>query len=451
MAGLPIAATHSALTQFGGRLRPVEKSVREEITMKSLASAIAIAAVAAGPALAQQPTAGNLEKLSEFKTTGTPIEIPHVPQTGAKAEALKRNLARIKLPAGFKVGLYAIVPDARHIAVGPQGVVAFVGTRKNKVWAVTDRDKDRVADEVKEFAPSIAFAIPNGVCFSRDGFLFLVEQNRVLVFPAAEFFYEGPDVAAFVVVKQGELIPPQEESYNHTARVCRIGPDDKLYISLGQPFNVYAPAKMDLYKRAGIGGIIRMTREGKEREVFSTGVRNSVGMDFNPKDRTLWFTDNQVDGMGDDVPPGELNRADKPGMNFGFPYYGGGKVRTNEYKDQQAPADATFPQVEMAAHAADLGMMFYTGRVFPEKYRGGIFNAQHGSWNRTTPVGARVMFTSLKDDGTADKTEVFAEGWLTENGEYLGRPVDVAQLPDGSILVSDDFAGALYRIWYEGR
>jgi glucose/arabinose dehydrogenase len=419
--------------------------------MKSLASAIAIAAVAAGPALAQQPSAGNLEKLSEFKTTGTPIEIPQIPQTGAKAEALKRNLARIKLPAGFKVGLYAIVPDARHIAVGPQGVVAFVGTRKNKVWAVTDRDKDRVADEVKEFAPSIAFAIPNGVCFSRDGFLFLVEQNRVLVFPAAEFFYEGPDVAAFVVVKQGELIPPQEESYNHTARVCRIGPDDKLYISLGQPFNVYAPAKMDLYKRAGIGGIIRMTREGKEREVFSTGVRNSVGMDFNPKDRTLWFTDNQVDGMGDDIPPGELNRADKPGMNFGFPHYGGGKVRTNEYKDQPAPADATFPQVEMAAHAADLGMMFYTGRMFPEKYRGGIFNAQHGSWNRTTPVGARVMFTSLKEDGSADKTEVFAEGWLTENGEYLGRPVDVAQLPDGSILVSDDFAGAVYRIWYEGR
>jgi glucose/arabinose dehydrogenase len=419
--------------------------------MKSLASAIAIAALAAGPALAQQPTAGNLEKLSEFKTTGTPIEIPHIPQAGAKAEAIKRTLARIKLPAGFKIGLYAIVPDARHMAVGPQGVVTFVGTRKSKVWSVTDRDKDRVADEVKEFAPSIAFTIPNGVCFSRDGFLFLAEQNRVLVFPAAEFFYEGPDVAAFVVVKQGELIPPQEESYNHTARVCRIGPDDKLYISLGQPFNVFAPAKMDLYKRTGIGGIIRMTREGKEREVFATGVRNSVGMDFNPKDRTLWFTDNQVDGMGDDVPPGELNRADKPGMNFGFPHYGGGKVRTTEYKDQQAPGDATFPQVEMAAHAADLGMMFYTGRMFPEKYRGGIFNAQHGSWNRTTPVGARVMFTSLKEDGTADKTEVFAEGWLTENGEYLGRPVDVAQLPDGSILVSDDFAGALYRIWYEGR
>jgi glucose/arabinose dehydrogenase len=419
--------------------------------MKTLASALAVVACAASPALAQQPTAGNLEKLSEFKTTGTPIEIPHIPQTGTKAEAIKKNLARIKLPSGFKIGLYAIVPDARHMAVGPQGVVLFVGTRKSKVWSVTDRDKDRVADEVKEFAPSIPFVVPNGVCFSRDGFLFLAEQNRVLVFPAAEFFYEGPDVAAFVVVKQGELIPPAEESYNHTARVCRIGPDDKLYVSLGQPFNVYPQAKLEPYRRGGIGGIIRMTREGKEREVFATGVRNSVGMDFNPKDRTLWFTDNQVDGMGDDTPPGELNRADKPGMNFGFPYFGGGKVRTTEYKDQTPPSDVTFPQVEMAAHAADLGMMFYTGRMFPEKYRGGIFNAQHGSWNRTTPIGARVMFTSLKEDGTADKTEVFAEGWLTENGEYLGRPVDVAQLPDGSILVSDDFAGAVYRIWYNGR
>jgi glucose/arabinose dehydrogenase len=417
----------------------------------SLSVAAAFAVVSALPVAAQQPTAGNLEKLGEFKTTGTAMDMPTIPQTGAKVDAIEKTLTRIKLPPGFKISLYAIVPDARHMAVGPQGVVTFVGTRKSKVWAVTDRDKDRVADEVKEFAPSISFAVPNGVCFSKDGFLFIAEQNRVLTFPAAEFFYEGPDVAAFVVVKQGDLIPKPEESYNHTSRTCRVGPDDKLYITLGQPFNVFAPEKMDLYKKEGIGGIIRMTREGKEREVYAWGVRNSVGMDFNPKDKTLWFTDNQVDGMGDDQPPGELNRADKAGLYFGFPYYGGGKVRTTEYKDQQAPANVTFPQVEMAPHAADLGMTFYTGSMFPRRYQGGIFNAQHGSWNRTKPIGARVMFTSLKPDGTADKTEPFAEGWLTDNGEYLGRPVDVAQLPDGSLLVSDDLAGALYRISYEGR
>lgn len=416
------------------------------------AAAISVAALCiALPAVAQdypQPP-GNLEKLQNFRTTGEIADIPTIPQTGSKADAIKKNLSRIKLPRGFKISLYAIVPDARHMAVGPQGVALFVGTRKTKVYAVTDRDKDRVADEVKVFAPTLAFSVPNGVCFSKDGFLFIAEQNRVLTFPAAEFFYEGADVAAFQVVKGGELIPKEEESYNHTARVCRVGPDDKLYITLGQPFNVFAPEKMDLYKTAGIGGIIRIDRDGKNREVYAWGVRNSVGMDFNPKDKSLWFTDNQVDGMGDDIPPGELNRAEKPGMNFGFPYYGGGKIRTAEYKDQQAPADVVFPQVEMDAHAADLGMAFYNASQFPAKYRGGIFSAQHGSWNRTKPVGARIMFTSLKPDGTADKTEVFAEGWLTQNGEYLGRPVDVAVLTDGSLLVSDDFAGAIYRISYE--
>lgn len=420
--------------------------------MKQLLLSAAVCALMVSPALAQPqpPNPGNLEKLGEFKTTGTPIEIPTVSQTGPKADAIKKTLTKIKLPHGFHIGLYAIVPDARHMAVGPQGVVLFVGTRKNKVYAVTDRDKDRVADEVKEFAPSLDFKIPNGPCFSKDGMLYIAEQNRVLVFPAAEFFYESPDVAAFNVVKQGELIPPEDESYNHTARVCRVGPDGKLYITLGQPFNVPAPAKLDGFKQHGLGGIIRMDQDGKNREVFAWGIRNSVGMDFAP-DKTLWFTDNQVDGMGDDIPPGELNRADKPGMNFGFPYYGGGKTRTKEYASETPPPGLTFPQVEMVAHAADLGMTFYSGKQFPAKYRGGIFNAQHGSWNRTVPVGARIMFTSLKPDGTADKTEPFAEGWLTADGEYLGRPVDVAQLPDGSILVSDDFAGAIYRIWYDGK
>jgi glucose/arabinose dehydrogenase len=416
--------------------------------MQKWAMTISVAAlISAVPALAQ--STDNLEKLSGFQTTGTPMMQP-IPQSGPNADAIKATLAKIKLPAGFKIGLYAIVPDARHIAVGPQGVVTFVGTRKESVYSVTDRDKDRVADDVKAFAPSLKMAVPNGVCFSKDGFLYVAEQNRVLVYPAAEFFYEGPDVAAFNVVKQGELIPVDEESYNHTARTCRIGPDDRLYITLGQPFNVQPKEKAEKYKKTGIGGIISIKRDGSDRQVFANGVRNSLGLDFNPKDKTLWFNDNQVDGMGETIPPGEMNRAPQAGLNFGFPWYGGGKVRTNEYKDETPPADVVFPQVEQDAHAADLGLSFYTGKMFPEKYRGGIFSTQHGSWNRVNPVGARVLFTSLKDDGTADKTEVFAEGWLAENGEYLGRPVDVQQLNDGSLLVSDDFAGAVYRIWYEG-
>lgn len=419
---------------------------------KHALASVAVAAflgAATVSASAQTPN-NNLDKLGNFQKTGI-TEIPTVPQTGRKVDAIKANLAKIKLPPGFKISLYALVPDARHIAVGPQGVVTFVGTRKSKVYAVTDRGKAGFAEEVKEFAPSVNFTIPNGVCFSKDGFLFVAEQNRVLNFPAAEFFYESPDIAVAVVIPQGELIPKEDESFNHTARVCRVGADNKIYITLGQPFNVPAKNKLDGFAKYGIGGIIRVDQDGKNREVYASGIRNSVGMDFNTKNNQLWFTDNQVDGMGDNIPPGELNRITQAGQNFGFPYYGGGKVRTAEYKADTPPANVVYPEVEMDAHAADLGMIFYNGKSFPAKYRGGIFSAQHGSWNRTDPVGARIMFTSLKPDGSADKTEVFASGWLTADGEYTGRPVDVATLRDGSMLVSDDLAGALYRITYDGK
>ncbi|KAA0910799.1 sorbosone dehydrogenase family protein [Pusillimonas sp. ANT_WB101] len=414
-------------------------------------SPIAVGMVCFALAYGVHAAENNVNKLLNMEVTGTSLDLESVPQTGAKQEALARNLEHVKLPDGFKISLYAVVPDARHMAVGPSTGVVFVGTRKTKMWAVTDSAKTRVADSVTRFAPSVTMKVPNGVCFSRDGILYSVEHNRVMAYPAAEFFYGGPDVAADVVVPQGELIPVAEESFNHGARTCRIGPDNKLYITMGNPFNVPPKEKIEVYNKYGMMGILRMDRDGKNREVYAYGVRNSVGQDFNPKDGTLWFTDNQVDGMGDDTPPGELNRATKMGQNFGFPYYGGGDVRTVEYKDAEPPADVVFPQVEMAPHAADLGMTFYTGKMFPAKYQGGIFVAEHGSWNRTTPIGARIMFTNLKEDGTADKTEVFADGWLTSNNEYLGRPVDVAMLPDGSLLVSDDYAGAIYRISYEGK
>jgi glucose/arabinose dehydrogenase len=391
----------------------------------------------------------NLEKLGQFKVTGTKAHTT-VNQNGPEADAIRQTLKRIKLPSGFKIELYALVPDARHMAMAPQGTVLFVGTKKKKVWAVMDRNRDRVADEVKDFAPSLEFDVPNGVAFSKDGFLFIAERNRVLMFPAAEFFQESPDVVAVPIVPQGELIPVEEESYNHTARVVKVGPDNKLYISLGQPFNVAPPEKLKLYNEVGIGGIIRMDREGKNREVYTFGVRNSVGHDFHPETGELWWTDNQVDGMGDDIPPGEINRQTAPGQHFGHPWFGGGKVRTNEYKDQEVPVDVVHPAVETVAHAADLGMTFYTGKMFPAKYKNAIFSAQHGSWNRTVPVGARVMVTFIDKDGNAN-TEPFAEGWLNENGEYDGRPVDVAMMKDGSILVSDDYASAIYRISYSAN
>ena len=386
-----------------------------------------------------------------FATSGKTIgDHTFIDQGGAKAENLKKILQNIKLPDGFKIDLYAIVPDARDMAMAPQGTVLFVGTRKDKVWVVSDRDRDGVADEVKDFAPSLDFDVPNGVQFSKDGFLYIAERNHVRVFPAAEFFFEGPDVVAVDVVPKGELIPVEEESYNHTARVIDIGPDNKLYISLGQPFNVAPPEKMELYKKTGIGGIIRMDRDGSNREVFTYGVRNSVGQDFHPETGELWWTDNQVDGMGDEIPPGELNRQTEAGQHFGHPWFGGGTVRVSDfdYDKQEVPEGIVHPVVETTAHCADLGMAFYSGKQFPDKYKNGIFSAQHGSWNRTEACGARVMFTSIDDDGNATMVP-FAEGWLNENGEYDGRPMSVTQMKDGSLLISDDYAGAIYRISYE--
>jgi glucose/arabinose dehydrogenase len=330
-----------------------------------LKTTVALLTLAAWPAAAQPapPAPSALETLGAMHPTGNAGDWPEVPQTGPKADQVKQNLTKIKMPPGFHISLYALVPDARHIAVGPQS----------------------------------------------------------------------------------------EESYNHTARVCRVGPDNKLYIQLGQPYNVPAKDKFDLYRKVGMGGIIRMDRDGKNREVYAVGLRNPVGMDFNPKDKSLWTNDNQVDGMGDEQPPGELDRIANAGQDFGFPWYGGGHTRTVEYKSDTPPANVVFPEVEQAAHAADLGLIFYTGSMFPKKYQGAIFSTQHGSWNRTTPVGARLMVTYLKEDGhVTGKSEPFAEGW-NENGYYLGRPVDVAQLADGSLLVSDDLVGALYRIWYDGK
>lgn len=390
----------------------------------------------------------NLSKLQNMQRTDATFT--KISQEGERADALKDILQFINLPSGFEISLYAVVPDARSMAMAPQGTVLFVGTRKDKVWSVVDRDRNRIADEVKDFAPSITFDIPNGPCFSPDGFLYVAERNRVLVFPAAEFFFESPDIAVGEVVSQGNLIPEEEESFNHSARVCDIGPDGKLYISLGQPHNVQPVDKLELYDRIGIGGIIRMNTDGSDREVYTHGVRNSVGQDFNPVTGELWWTDNQVDGMGDDIPPGELNRQTVAGQHFGFPWTNS-RVEIPMYKEVPRPEGITFvePQLELTAHAADLGMRFYHDDSYPERYHGGIFWAQHGSWNRTTPVGARVMFTALDADGNAVGAEVFADGWLNEaTGEYRGRPMDIEFLPDGSMLISDDFAGAIWRIAY---
>jgi glucose/arabinose dehydrogenase len=412
-----------------------------------LVAACAAGLLCAGAAHAESHSESNVGVFGKSgKTMG---DHTYIDQNSEKAASLRKILKNITLPDGFQIELYAVVPDARDMAMAPQGTVLFVGTRKDKVWVISDRDRDGVADEVKDFAPSLEFDVPNGVQFSKDGFLYIAETNQVRVFPAAEFFYEGPDVVAVDVVAKGDLIPVGEESYNHTARVVDIGPDNKLYISLGQPYNVAPPEKLELYAETGIGGIIRMERDGSNREVYTYGVRNSVGHDFHPVTGELWWTDNQVDGMGDDIPPGELNRQTAAGQHFGHPWFGGGTTRTNEYLYDTPPEGIIHPAVETTAHCADLGMAFYTGSQFPAKYENAIFSAQHGSWNRTEPCGARVMVTYIDQDGNATM-EPFAEGWLNANGEYDGRPMSIEVLKDGSILVSDDYAGAIYKISYVG-
>ena len=390
----------------------------------------------------------NLENLGGFKTTGTPMMEP-IPQTGENIDALKAIAAKDQSPSRLQDqslrGRSRRAPYGRRTA----GRGDVVGTRKELVYSMTDRNKDRVADDVKVFAPSIKMAVPNGVCFSKDGHLYLAEQNRVLWFPAAEFFYEGPDVAAFAIVKQGELIPASDESYNHTARTCRVGPDGRIYITIGQPFNVPAPELLPEFDKLGIGGIISIKQDGSDRKVYSRGMRNPLGLDFNPKDKTLWVNDNQVDGMGDTIPPGEMNRVTGPDQNFGFPWYGGGKVRTIEYKDATVPKARSSRRSSRTLTRPILACPSTPASSSPRNTA--VASSQPSTARGTASIrwARGCCSPRSKRMASADKTEVFAEGWLNENGEYLGRPVDVQVLNDGSLLVSDDLAGAVWRISYK--
>jgi glucose/arabinose dehydrogenase len=286
--------------------------------------------------------------------------------------------------------------------------------------------------------------MPNGPCLAPDGALFIAEFNRISRFARKNESWDEDHPQD--VVAKGGLQPPGETSHSHGARICRFGPDGKLYVAIGQPENVPSERTEQRNEKYGLGAIWRMNADGSGREVFASGIRNSVGLDFDPADGVLWFTDNQVDRMGDDTPPGEINRAPKPALNFGFPWYGGGHVRTPQWASKTPPDGLVFPEVEEAAHAADLGMIFYRGTVFPPAWRG-IFSAQHGSWDRSVPIGARVMFTPVTK-GKAGVSIPFAEGWNKGQTPYLGRPVDVAETPDGALLVSDDQNGAIYKITY---
>jgi glucose/arabinose dehydrogenase len=339
--------------------------------------------------------------------------------------------AKLVVPAGFNIEvLVDDVPNARSMALGDQGTL-FVSTRKlGKVYAVTGLDS---ADGPVVTTVADGMNVPNGVAF-HDGALYVAEISRVLRFPGIESRLDEiptPEVVRDDFPTDG----------HHGWKYIAFGPDGKLYVPIGAPCNVC--------DEAGYAVIMRMNADGSGLEVFAEGVRNSVGFTWHPDTGEMWFTDNGRDWMGDDIPDCELNHAPRAGMHFGFPYCHGGDIVDPEYGDSRKCGEFTPPALGLGAHVAPLGIEFYTGAMVPAEYRGQAFIAEHGSWNREAgKVGYQVVLVRMKD-GRAVGKEPFAYGWLAGD-EVSGRPVDVLQLADGSLLVSDDLGGRIYRITYRG-
>ena len=341
------------------------------------------------------------------------------------------ELGDITLPPGFRIELYAAdVPNARQMAAGPAGVV-FVGSRsEGKVYAVVDRDGAQ--RQVHVLASGLN--MPSGVAF-RDGSLYVAAVNRVLRFR---------DVARDLTKPpKPEIVTDAYPSDGHHGwKFIAFGPDAKLYVPVGAPCNVCLPPG-PLHAT-----ITRLDLAGGRPEIVARGVRNSVGFDFHPTTGQLWFTDNGRDMLGDDQPPDELNHVTRVGEHFGFPHCHGAAIRDPDQNAGKPCSEFTSPARELGPHVAAIGMRFYAGRMFPEKYQGGIFIAEHGSWNRSTPIGYRVTFVKV-ENGRATSYEAFASGWL-KGGVASGRPADVLVMPDGALLISDDKAGRIYRVTYSG-
>jgi len=338
----------------------------------------------------------------------------------------------IQLPAGFHIDFYAQdVENARSMALSPNGTL-FVGSRTaGRVHALVDNDGDKRAD--RKYVIATGLNMPNGVAF-RDGALYVAEIHRVLKFDHIEKNLDEPPVPTVV----NDSFPNKEW---HGWKFIRFGPDGKLYVPVGAPCNV-CERPNTLF-----ASITRMEPDGSDLEIYAQGIRNTVGFDWHPQTNELWFTDNGRDMLGDDLPPDELNRAQQGGMHFGFPYCHGRDIADPKFGRKHSCNEFNAPAQELGPHVASLGMRFYTGDMFPDEYRNQIIIAEHGSWNRSKKIGYRLMLVRLNGNQPVSY-EVFAQGW--KQGEQVwGRPVDIQQMPDGSLLVSDDYAGAIYRIFYE--
>ena len=345
------------------------------------------------------------------------------------------HLDSIRLPEGFRIALFSDdVEGARSMTFGARGTL-FVGTRHARnVYALRDEDGDGKADRVWTIASGLDQ--PNGVAF-RDGSLYVAEISRVVRFDGIEDRLDDPPAPVEVHVG----LPTER---HHGWKFIAFGPDGRLYVPVGAPGNAVLRRE-----DARFSAILRETEDRRGFEVFAHGVRNTVGFDWHPESKVLWFTDNGRDELGDDRPPDEVNRAPVPGLHFGYPFFHGRSVQDPEFWAQRGSTTLVPPEVELPAHVAALGMRFYDGTAFPPAYRGQIFVAEHGSWNRTFPVGYRVSLVRL-DGERVVSYETFAEGWRLGPVAW-GRPVDVEVAPDGALLVSDDRAGAIYRVTYVGR
>lgn len=337
------------------------------------------------------------------------------------------ELDKIKLPPGFKISVHVPnIPSARSMTWSPSGNL-YVGTRESSVYVVTPEKKVRTI--------ATGLNMPNGVAF-RNGALYVAEVSRILRYDHIEKNLDKPP-------KPVVLTSDFPTDTHHGWKFIAFGPDDRLYVPVGAPCNICE--KNDPYS-----SITSVNAEGKDRKIFARGVRNTVGFDWHPVTKELWFTDNGRDMMGDDIPPDELNRAPKAEMHFGYPYCHGGHIADPEFGQKRKCSEFTAPAQNLGPHVASLGMRFYTGKMFPEEYQNQIFIAEHGSWNRSQPLGYRITLAKLDRSGKVTSYSTFAEGWLGKGGVW-GRPVDVIVDRDGALLVSDDKAGVIYRIVFEKK
>ncbi len=348
----------------------------------------------------------------------------------------KLPIDKIKLPPGFKIGVFAEgVENARSLCLSPSGTL-FVSTRdKGSVYALRDTDGDHVADQTYTLATGLNS--PNGVAF-RNGSLYVAEISRILRYDDIEKQLSGPPKPVVVTDRY-----PTDES--HGWKYIAFGPDGKLYVPVGAPCNICEPENPIYCSITRID----VDKPG-EPEVVQRGIRNTVGFTWHPVTGDLWFTDNGRDWLGDDSPSCELNCAPEDGMHFGYPYCHQGDTKDPKFGDKRPCSDFTPPVQKLGPHVAPLGMEFYTGNSFPAAYKNQAFIARHGSWNRSQKIGYDIALVRLDEKGKSLGQESFATGWL-EGEEVWGRPVDIELLPDGSMLVSDDHANAIYRIYYDGK